>query len=639
MYFSNIFPNKELEIEQMVISFIEKIEKKYLASIIADYPNAMWNHNNIDRDFIRKFLLSHDQKYIIGYVLIENDTITTTWTLFPIMESVKFEIVLFMRKTKQIIPSSFDSKTIAVAVIERGSIDVSLFIAQISSAVLSPSSPTNSTSLSINERLKIALNLGSADLPTLKAYAQALGLNKHEISESFIDIYKLGTKARKMNQVFEESRSTVVPSTTVFKAEYVEASKFRASSCSTTLSKFHENIFTLDFPAIEQAVVRFFCGNENAVFDQMIEKHMGTLELLQKIMHSKWELANDPDFTSNEYKETQPLFSLLLREAIQDLQCAIEVQAAQRIPLTGKILVEKQETPVSVPSREKASSTDKKPISRSLTSKKLAEEFNNQLTKISKESTNNQESRKEMFHGFTDIMAFPSGSNALTDLESLLFIIEIKSAFGEMYHDSAHTITLDQLKAEELMVYQTLQKKNRLNYGLLTDCFAISFCLREGKNENIFHSTPRYLDRREFILTIYFVLTLSHCKLINSKINWKNFGTSRPYLPDNDDDDNDNDATDDDNNKGNDIGEDNDMNNQKRKRKRFRSNSSRYPKKNKQSGGNNNETSKDNDDIEVINIKEEEEEEEELQNAIRFCYAIDEKRRVIHGLKQQDFKR
>jgi hypothetical protein len=54
-------------------------------------------------------------------------------------------------------------------------------------------------------------------------------------------------------------------------------------------------------------------------------------------------------------------------------------------------------------------------------------------------------------HGFTDIMAFPSGSNALTDLESLLFIIEIKSAFGEIYHDSDHTITLDQLKAEEFM--------------------------------------------------------------------------------------------------------------------------------------------------------------------------------------------
>ena len=163
------------------------------------------------------------------------------------------------------------------------------------------------------------------------------------------------------------------------------------------------------------------------------------------------------------------------------------------------------------------------------------------------------------------------------------------------------------------------------------------------KNQNIFHSTPRYLDRREFILTIYFVLTLSHCKLINSKINWKNFGTSRPYLPDDNDDDadddNDNDANDDGNDKGNDIGnyddevKDNDMNNHKRKRKRFRSNSSRYPKKNKISVGNNNETSKDN---EVINIKEEE--EEELQNAIPVCYAIDEKRRGIHGLKNQDLK-
>ena len=106
----------------------------------------------------------------------------------------------------------------------------------------------------------------------------------------------------------------------------------------------------------------------------MIEKHMGTLELLQKIMHSKWELAKDPDFTLNEYKETQPLFSLLLREVFQDLQCAIEVQAAQRIPLTGKIQVEKQaKTLVSVPPREKAPSTDKKPISRSLKSKKLVQ--------------------------------------------------------------------------------------------------------------------------------------------------------------------------------------------------------------------------------------------------------------------------
>jgi hypothetical protein len=71
-----------------------------------------------------------------------------------------------------------------------------------------------------------------------------------------------------------------------------------------------------------------------------------------------------------------------------------------------------------------------------------------------------------------------------------------------------HADPLDQLKVEEIMAAETINDGLKVIYGLLCDCFAISFCLREANKTNVFHFTQRFVDHKEFILTIYLVLLL-----------------------------------------------------------------------------------------------------------------------------------
>ncbi len=460
---------------------------------------------NVRNGVLAQFMLYPSHVRLILTIIKSNEEaeLEIKYSFFPLgsFTETTEAIVVFTKKPtfslKNILLQSLPFSLEGIAKGEKGEYVLSQFLPLFNVLVSIPSnSPTAGLPLLIDKTmLQNLMTVGMIPFESLPDYAELFEFPV--ISEEFWNHYKSGSKARTTDQLFDvASRQSSLPKSLpggVWDGGQLEASNFRSSYTTDTSSAFHLRRVNLVFDKVTTIIRETLFGGNSKMMEEQSQSHQNLLSLIRRLVYWKFRLSGH---ALNEQGEIQPLLQRFIMKVLADVGYAeVRVVPAQRIPLSCKLEMRKSRT-----------STQKRLVDvNGFTDLMISGKFEKSSVSTSSSSSSSDKA-----------VSVPSTTEILS---SLKVIVEVKTAFGPLFHRDPSQ-PKDQLLLELLMIEEEM--KGLPSLGLLSDLFCISLGVKEKKNANQFLISPRYFEANEFVQIIYLVIALSVKK---RKIAWNKIGT------------------------------------------------------------------------------------------------------------------